>query len=339
MKIPTRKTLITMIRVVVSLGLIAILLTEVDFAMLLSVWRDVAVPLLGLALLLHMGGMVINSWKWWLLLRASGERVPFGWTVRASFIGQFFNNFLPTMIGGDAVRVYLLRQRIQRTSTAIASVVVGRITGFLALTVIAAVALALSVDILAPVPGLLVGVIGCVVVAGGAVIAAFAAPVAARWLLRLPVPNKLNWRAKLQSVAGALASYYGHRSAMASVILLSFAYQMLLIVVNYTAMRALSIDIPLFYTALMVPISDIIGLVPIFVNSLGAREGTFVVLLKQLGQPATFAIALSFLIFLIRLVASLLGGVFYLIDGVRGRRRSFGEDVQAMHAKPLTNDV
>jgi glycosyltransferase 2 family protein len=339
MKPPPRRTITNFVRIAISLGLIAFLLTKVDLPTLLAVWRDVALPLLGLALLLHLGGMVINSWKWWLLLRAAGERVSFGWTIRASFIGQFFNNFLPTMIGGDAVRVYLLRQRIERTSTAIASVVVGRITGFLALTIIAAVALTLSAHVLAPVPGLLAGVIGCVVVAGTAVACTLAAPVGARWLLHVPVPNTFNWRAKLQSVAGAMGGYYRHRRTMAWVILLSFVYQLLLILVNYAAIRALKIDIPFNYAALMVPISDIIGLVPIFVNSLGAREGTFVVLLKQLGQPATFAIALSFLIFLIRLVASLLGGVFYLLDGLHGQRRRLGDDVQAMRAKPLTNDV
>ena len=70
----------------------------------------------------------------------------------------------------------------------------------------------------------------------------------------------------------------------------------------------------------MVPVSDIVGLVPIFFNSLGAREGTYLLLLGLLGVPAESALAASFLIFAVRLVTSALGGILYALGGV-GRLR------------------
>ena len=90
--------------------------------------------------------MFISALKWWLLLRAAEQPVAYLWTVRTYLVGQFFSNFLPTSIGGDAVRVFRLNQLVGRLGLAIASVFVERITGFLALTIIGWVALGLNFD-------------------------------------------------------------------------------------------------------------------------------------------------------------------------------------------------
>jgi hypothetical protein len=65
----------------------------------------------------------------------------------------------------------------------------------------------------------------------------------------------------------------------------------------------------------MVPITDILGLVPIFVNNLGARDLVFTLYLSQVGVAPATAIALAFLIFSLRLVVSALGGLVALLGG------------------------
>jgi hypothetical protein len=112
---------------------------------------------------------------------------------------------------------------------------------------------------------------------------------------------------------------------LALAVFLSFAYQLIWIGINATAARALHLDLAWSHVALMVPISDIIGLVPIFFNGLGAREGTYVVLIGPLaGETAAAALAFSFLVFVVRLLVSALGGLIYLLGGARtGATRSF----------------
>src|SRR5262249_46041916 len=58
----------------------------------------------------------------------------------------------------------------------------------------------------------------------------------------------------------------------------------------------------------------IVGLIPIFFNNLGAREGIYTLLLGLLGLPAAQALALALLVFGARLVVSLLGGVVLLLE-------------------------
>lgn len=305
----------TAVRVLVSTTLIGYLLWQADPAKILTEWQRIVIPWLLLAVLLQVVGVGISAWKWCMLLRAQGYAVPYNWAVRAYFMGQFFNNFLPTMIGGDAVRAYQLSQRIGQLTPAVASVFVERLTGFLALTVIAVTSLLLSYSLLADAPRLLLGTLLLGLAAGGVLLLAlFAAPIT-RLLTRLRLPDVAGWRGKLESMAGQLSAYRQHSGTLARAVLLSFGYQLVWISSNYAAALALGISAPFSFFTLMVPMSDIVGLAPIFLNSLGAREGTFVVFLGQIGVQDTRALALAFLIFIVRLVVSLIGGLLYLGGG------------------------
>ena len=78
----------------------------------------------------------------------------------------------------------------------------------------------------------------------------------------------------------------------------------------------LGIHAPLLLYALMVPLTDMIGLVPIFVNNLGARELIFTLYLGQIGVAPAQALALAFLVFTVKLAVSLLGGLVTALGGV-----------------------
>ncbi len=317
---PSRRSWIVALRMLVSAALLGLLLSRVDLWRLLAMSRRLSLPFVLLAVALQLGGVLVSSAKWWLLLRARGQQVPYGWTIRAYLVGQFFSNFLPTMIGGDAVRILQLRERIGRTAVAVASVFVERLTGFVALTAIAWAALGLHGAALLGVSRLRWVAVSCLLLATGGVTIALAAPILLRLAGRLPLPNVLDWRRRLADVASALSAYRTVLRALAAVVALSFGYQLSWILTNSVAAHALGLRVPFSFMALMVPLSDIVGLVPLFFNSLGAREGAYVLLLGRLGIPAVEAVTLSFVIFVVRLVVSLLGGAFYLLGSVRPGR-------------------
>jgi len=240
--------------------------------------------------------------------------------VRTYLARPSFSNFLPTSICGDAVRVFRLNQLVGRLGLAIASVFVERITGFLALTMIGWVALGLNFDRFGDNWQLRWAMIWGLLAASGALLLALSAPWTVGLLSRLPLPNVIDWRGKLRSMADALAQFYADRGALALVLLLAFIYQISWIAVNIVVAQALVITVPWSFIALMVPISDIVGLLPIFFNNLGAREGVYTLLLGLLGVAAAQALALSLLVFGLRLVVSLLGGVVLLLESARGSR-------------------
>lgn len=306
-------------RIIFSVAIIVFLLTRIDLPKLLLTWRGMMVPLFGLGLAFQFAGILISAFKWRLLLRTAGEDVPYGWAVRVYLVGQFFNNFLPTVIGGDAARVYYASQRVA-PAVALASVFVERLTGFVALTIIAWVGLTSSGSILANAPEIRWTALWCVVIATTAILFAIATPGVARGMARLPLPNTLRWRERLQKIAQNIAAYSAHPRTLAAAMALSFGYQISWVATNVVVAQALRLDVPWTFMALMVPLSDIIGLIPIFFNSLGARDGVFVVLLGLLGLSTASALALSFLIFITRIIVSLLGGLC-LLAGERPTER------------------
>jgi uncharacterized protein (TIRG00374 family) len=91
------------------------------------------------------GTVGIGSWRWWLLLRGVGLRIPFVHAFRLQLIGLFFNTALPAgTVGGDLVKaVYVVReQRAESRAKALLTVFLDRLVGLFGLFTMAAVAIA-----------------------------------------------------------------------------------------------------------------------------------------------------------------------------------------------------
>ena len=95
-------------------------------------------------------GVVINmssALKWWWLARAIGITVGY-WRIFCYYVvGQFYNLFLPTSVGGDVVRAYELGKYAKQPAAAMASVFVERYTGIVTLFVFAILAFILQMAI------------------------------------------------------------------------------------------------------------------------------------------------------------------------------------------------
>ncbi|MCU0490504.1 MAG: flippase-like domain-containing protein [Chloroflexaceae bacterium] len=306
------------LRFFVSGGLLLYLVWHANPASIWAEWRTADLWLIGLAIVLQLLGVLLSTLRWQALLAGRGQAQPLPWLLAIYLAGQFANNFLPTSVGGDAVRLVQLGRRIGSYSQASASVFLDRLMGFLALSLIASLALVLSAtDWLGPQivtsPPLMLLTAGFAAVAVLVVLASFAAP----RLLQLLGAGRLPQAAQrpLQNVATALADYAPQGWRFGQVLLLSFGFHLVWIGLHVAIGLALGLDVPLLIYALMVPITDIVGLAPIFVNNLGAREAIFSLYLGQVGVSVATALALSFMVFTVRLVVSALGGLVVLLGG------------------------
>src|SRR5262245_37100554 len=95
----------TALKIAVSIILLALLFSRIDVSRLWSTARQASVPWLLAALGVYFVNVIASAWRWGLLLRA--QQIPMGpRAVLASFVvALFFNNFLPTNIGGDVIRI------------------------------------------------------------------------------------------------------------------------------------------------------------------------------------------------------------------------------------------
>ena len=94
------------IKVLVSGVLIYLILRGADFHQIGEKIASASLPLLLVAFSMFFVGYSLTAFRWRLLLGAQGVTARFGYLIRSFMVAMFFNNFLPSTVGGDAVRVY-----------------------------------------------------------------------------------------------------------------------------------------------------------------------------------------------------------------------------------------
>ncbi len=116
----------------ISSGLFIWLLARQNWrAILASIWQLPA-WVLPAAILLYFSGMLANAVRWWILLQAQKIDIPFGEILKIVLVGAFSSNFLPSTIGGDALRIVALLNYTPDKTLSAASVVVDRLLNVLA---------------------------------------------------------------------------------------------------------------------------------------------------------------------------------------------------------------
>ncbi|MBF0368143.1 MAG: flippase-like domain-containing protein [Magnetococcales bacterium] len=117
----------------------------------------------------NLGVIVVAAYRWRLLLECQGICLPFFKTIQITFIGLFFNSFLPGGgVGGDALRIaYGVRAAPDRRSAAVISIFVDRLVGLYTLFVLCVVVMVLNPgEVLANRPLQLLGLVAVVLVVG-----------------------------------------------------------------------------------------------------------------------------------------------------------------------------
>ena len=79
--------------------------------------------------------MTLNALRWREIVAICGTSLSFATALRYSFIGQFFSQVLPSTVGGDAVRIWLLARGGAGWPIAIYSVLIDRVVGVSALAI------------------------------------------------------------------------------------------------------------------------------------------------------------------------------------------------------------
>src|SRR5258708_3466316 len=142
------KRLVLAVQVVVTGVLLVLLLGKFDWVVFRAAFLRVPAWFYMASFGVLIAGQALYVFKWGLVLGAMGFRVPFWRLAEQVLLGIFFNNFLPTMIGGGAPRRYYLGRQ-EGYATVATSILVDRGLGFLS-TAAGASALVWCLDIRTP---------------------------------------------------------------------------------------------------------------------------------------------------------------------------------------------
>jgi len=145
-----RERAIDLLKVGLSLGLLALILREIGWREILSALQGAQLSYLAVAFAISLAGILLRAHRWQVLLAALGMEAPLSRLTELYFVGTFFNSVLPTGIGGDVVRIYELSKESDRPTESIGTVLLDRATGFLALFLMATAAPVFSYRLIAP---------------------------------------------------------------------------------------------------------------------------------------------------------------------------------------------
>jgi uncharacterized membrane protein YbhN (UPF0104 family) len=306
-------------RVGITLLGLAYVLRSVPLRELGQSFGDLAWPWVILSAALFIAGLVLRTLRWQVLLDGLGVRAPFRRLLELYFAGSFYNSFLPSGFGGDAVRMVELSADAPGAAAA-GSVVVDRLSGLMALFAMALVGLPFRPAGFPPGLARLVAAL-CVfgLVASVALLDGRAIRFAGRWL-----PGR--WSPSGDGPVGRFASAVSGcgRPAVLTALAISLLFNLLLVGWWYAAAQALGYDLSFTYTLLVVPILSVALLIP-SVGGLGVREALSTILFSGAGLQPAEAVALSLLAYLIIVVASAVGVPAYLAGAVRRPARK-GEE-------------
>lgn len=105
---------------------------------LIQAFLRINIWIFALALGLSTIGQVLVALRWWLLLRSQSIFIPFLPAVRLLFLGLFYNNVMPSSVGGDLLRAWYVTKHTNKRFEAALCVFVDRIIGLASTFVIAA---------------------------------------------------------------------------------------------------------------------------------------------------------------------------------------------------------
>jgi glycosyltransferase 2 family protein len=307
-----RSLAISATKAAVSIGLLAVLLSRVDIARLWGVARQASPVWLAAALVLYFAMVLASALRWGILLRAQHVSLPYSFLTQSFLVATFFNNFLPSNIGGDVVRITDTAKAAGSKTLATTVVLIDRGIGLLGLALMAATGASLMHRMaVGPVgPGMLWAGFGL-----GAIIAtpALLMPETATRLLQPLRVFHQEWvDARIEKLTYTLTRFKETPSALAGCFAGAVVVQAILVAFYVAIARSMNIPIGFAELAVIVPVSFIVQMVPVSLNGFGVREATFGFYFTRLGLPLESALLVSFVGAALIMLFSLTGGVAYL---------------------------
>lgn len=309
-----KKAILLVARVVISVSLIVFLIkTQLkDFQSIIGILKSSGKVLLLLSLSTHVFGIWITAVRWKVLLSTQKVRLGTDTLTVTVLIGYFFNNFLPTSIGGDVFRTYDASKKANiPLSTSASVIIVERFSGVVSAVTYAVAALFLGFTAIGNQSVIIPIVIFFVIT----VILAFL--IINPSVFRLDkISNKfkfmLKLRKKLSNVYKTLMSFKKYKLVLIKTLVFSFLLQFAVILNYYLAARALGIDLTLTAFIFIVPVVSTITMIPISIGGIGIRENSLVFIMVAMGIANEKAFLCSLLILFMLILIGLVGGVAYI---------------------------
>jgi glycosyltransferase 2 family protein len=310
---PVKRLLVLLLKIVVSGGLLWLLLGKVDLTRLWAYGRHASVAWLATALGLYLAMILVSAWRWQALLDAQSFHIAGSRLVNSYLVATFFNNFLPSNIGGDVIRIRDTVAESGSKTKATTIVLMDRGIGLLGLVLVAAVAATVAGDTFTRGMPLMVPLLW-LAFAGGI---ALATPLVL-WpgaIARLLGPLRRihqEWVGeRIARMTDTLGRFGQAPAALVRCFVGAVVVQLVLVGFYAAIARSMGIAASPWHLAVVVPVSFIVQMAPVSVNGFGIREAVFTYYFSRMGLPPESALAVSFMGAALIMLFSLSGAAAY----------------------------
>jgi glycosyltransferase 2 family protein len=314
-----KKKIFLVIKLLVSFGLLAYLLLLFDWERTIAILQNVQISKIFFIPLISLVGFVFASLRWILLLSDNDIKFSFITGFWGYWMGLFYSNFLPGVIGSDIIRAGLVvKKKKCSVITSATIVLMERITGIIALF------LSMSIILLimpSTIRGLLSEtdtsqlIVFAIMILMGSGVLLLGRSIWPKLLLSFTQKKVVQYIYNLLTTMALIKQ----ETFLISVVL-SFLFETMDILTVYFFARAFGFDLPLMLFFAIMPIVYVVTVLPISLGGLGVREGVLVFLLSQTGVPTSDAITLSFMIYINRLFVGGIAGLIQLFINLKGKK-------------------
>lgn len=300
------KKIAVLLKLIVSLGLIIFLISQVDFKGIINILKNVDITMVIYAMILLTIQVFIAAIRWQFVLKCQKIMLEYKNTMQILWSGLFFNQAMPSSVGGDVIRGYYLKKQGITLGRATLGVLMDRLFGMAGLVVVVVVSLPLLFEL-----------INDPIARSGVLFIALSTSLALFFIFftdKLPVNFS-----HLKVIRGFYSLSQEGRHCIAGhyngviILVMSISIHLISVIVVMIIATGLGINVEWSGFLLIIPLVTLMMVVPISIAGWGVREGVMVVGFGYLGVASEAALALSILYGLLILVVALPGGIVWAL--------------------------
>jgi len=301
-----RKFLLVTAKILISGALLYLALRGVNVAAIESRINQISLGWIAFSVIVTLVQILLGAIRWREITALCDAPLTTARALRFNLIGSFFNQTLPSSIGGDAVRLWLVSRSGAGWRAATYSVLVDRAIGLIALAVLIVASLPWSYQLIGDARGRAALVlVDFAALGGGLGFLAF---------------GRLNWGFLTEwlptrhlhacAVIANQVVFNGSRSAFIAV--LSLTIHVLTAVIAWGVVQSIGASATFQQVFLLIPPIILITMLPISIAGWGVREATMMVAFGYAGLPEADGLVVSLLYGAVSFVVGAFGGLVWV---------------------------
>jgi hypothetical protein len=298
------------IRITISGGVLFFVLRRINFSEIQQLLKDANVGIFLLSFLVYGVMMALCALRWHRLLYVQKVSLPYKRTLAYYLIGFFYNNILPTVIGGGVVRALYAGKAKNKNKEAFSSMLAELVIGGWGLLIFVLIASLFWLRKLS-LYKIILPFFGGLVLSTAFLYLFFEREVMKKLgsiTQRIKIFGINN---KIKEFYESLYIYKDKKLLLIESVFLSFGVQALIGLMNFLIGISLGFKLPIMSYIIYPVIIGLLTAIPITINGLGIREWGYSFFFAQVGLTSSSAVILSLLFYFVGVIGSLAGAFVF----------------------------